>query len=52
MYLAHLLAVFDEIRRVLRDDGRCFVNLGDTYSGSWGNYGARDGKQRPRRVER
>lgn len=31
-YLTHLLAVFDEIRRVLQAEGTCWVNLGDTYS--------------------
>jgi DNA modification methylase len=34
LYLDHLLMVFDGVRRVLRDDGTCFVNLGDSYSGS------------------
>ena len=32
-YLANQIAVFREVRRVLRDDGTCWVNLGDTYSG-------------------
>jgi DNA modification methylase len=31
-YLTHLLAVFDEIRRVLKAEGTCWVNLGDAYS--------------------
>jgi DNA modification methylase len=30
-YIARLIAVFDEIKRVLRDDGTVWVNLGDTY---------------------
>lgn len=30
-YLARLLAVFDEIKRVLKPAGTCWVNLGDTY---------------------
>ncbi len=29
-----LVEVFREVRRVLRDDGCCFVNLGDSYAGS------------------
>lgn len=33
-FLDALYAVFDEVRRVLRDDGVCFVNLGDSYAGS------------------
>ncbi len=34
LYISHLADVFDEVRRVLREDGTCWVNLGDTYSGS------------------
>lgn len=36
-YVAALVAVFEEARRVLRDDGVMWVNLGDTYAGG-GNY--------------
>ncbi|KKM79923.1 hypothetical protein LCGC14_1345090, partial [marine sediment metagenome] len=31
LYLEHLLSIFDEIWRVLRDDGTCWVNMGDKY---------------------
>lgn len=31
-YIARLCAVFTEIKRVLKDQGTCWVNLGDTYS--------------------
>lgn len=34
LYIEHLMMVFDECKRVLRPDGICFVNLGDTYAGS------------------
>ena len=30
-FVAAMVAVFDEVRRVLRSDGVCFVNLGDSY---------------------
>lgn len=30
-YVAELVAVFREVRRVLRDDGTVFLNLGDSY---------------------
>lgn len=30
-YINHLCDVFDEIKRVLKDDGTCWVNIGDTY---------------------
>jgi DNA modification methylase len=33
-FIANLVAVFDEVKRVLRPDGLCFVNLGDSYAGS------------------
>ncbi|KKN44365.1 hypothetical protein LCGC14_0693610 [marine sediment metagenome] len=35
-----------EIKRVLRDDGVFWLNYGDCYGGSWGNYGSREGGQR------
>jgi DNA modification methylase len=48
-YVAHLVAIFREARRVLRADGVCFLNLGDSYAGSWGNYapGGIKSQQRP-----
>ncbi len=33
-YVERLVAVFREIRRVLRPDGVCWLNLGDSYAGS------------------
>lgn len=33
-YVSKLVAVFREVKRVLRDDGTLWVNLGDSYSGS------------------
>lgn len=36
-YVAKLVAVFREVRRVLRDDGTLWLNLGDSYSGYHGN---------------
>jgi DNA modification methylase len=44
-----LVQVFREVRRVLRDDGTVWLNLGDSYAGSWGNYGGQNrgnGEQR------
>lgn len=35
-YIGHLILCLREWRRVLRDDGICFVNLGDSLSGSGG----------------
>jgi len=36
-YINKLCDVFDEVKRVLRKDGTCWVNLGDTYNAG-GNY--------------
>jgi DNA modification methylase len=33
-FVAALVEVFREVRRVLRDDGTVWLNLGDSYSGS------------------
>jgi DNA modification methylase len=45
-YVARLVEVFREVRRVLRDDGCMFLNLGDSYAGSWGNQGRGPGEGR------
>jgi DNA modification methylase len=38
-YLATMVAVFREVRRVLRPDGTCWVNMGDSYNSYRGNAG-------------
>lgn len=35
-YVARIVEVFREVRRVLRDDGTCWLNLGDSYCGGGG----------------
>src|SRR3990167_6709876 len=35
-FVINLVAVFREVRRVLRDDGTLWLNLGDSYAGSGG----------------
>ena len=35
-YVARMVEVFREVRRVLRDDGTCWLNLGDSYCGGGG----------------
>jgi site-specific DNA-methyltransferase (cytosine-N4-specific) len=39
-YIAKLCDVFDEVKRVLRPDGTCWVNLADSYSSSGSDYKA------------
>ncbi len=34
LYIKHLCNIFEEVKRVLKPTGTCWVNLGDTYSGS------------------
>ena len=59
-YVAKMVEVFREVRRVLRDDGTCWVNMGDTYASAWpcsrrnviGNGSLENGKReaRPSRM--
>lgn len=35
LYIKHLCDIFDEVKRVLRKDGTCWVNMGDTYGQNW-----------------
>ena len=44
-FVAELVAVFAEVRRVLRDDGTLWLNLGDSYAGR-GRTGGMDSLQR------
>ena len=37
-FVDSLVAVFREVKRVLRDDGTLWVNMGDSYNGSGGNH--------------
>lgn len=38
-FVAKLVDVFREVRRLLKDDGTCWINLGDSYSGSGKGWG-------------
>jgi DNA modification methylase len=37
-YIAAMVQVFQDVWRVLRPEGTLWLNMGDSYSGSWGNY--------------
>jgi DNA modification methylase len=37
MFIAHMVLVFREVRRVLRDDGTLWMNFGDSYFGTGGD---------------
>ena len=52
-HLDNIVAVGREVWRVLRDDGTFWLNYGDAYSGSWGNYNPTGkGGQRSKETER
>jgi DNA modification methylase len=42
-FVAKLVEVFREVRRLLKDDGTLWLNLGDSYAGSWGAQGRSGG---------
>jgi len=47
LYIKHLCDIFNEVKRVLRKDGTCWVNIGDSYGGFQGkNAGWPDSKTR------
>lgn len=48
-FITRLVGVFREVRRVLAPHGTCWINMGDSYAGSWGNQGRKAGRgtQRP-----
>lgn len=52
-YVCRMVQVFREVRRVLRADGVCFLNLGDSYAhnGACGG-GSPDGPRKPRETDR
>jgi hypothetical protein len=44
-FVAGMVEVFREVRRVLRDDGTLWLNIGDSYSGSGKGGNLKEGKQ-------
>lgn len=43
-YVEHLVAVFREVRRTLREDGTCWLNIGDSYTSGGRTWRAPDKK--------
>jgi DNA modification methylase len=43
-YVARMVEVFREVRRVLREDGTCWVNLGDSYAHNTEKHPPQNGK--------
>jgi len=48
-FLNHLVAIFNELKRVLRDDGTLWLNIGDGYTSGNRGYRASD-KKNPARA--
>ena len=46
-YLNTMQKIMDEIKHVLKDTGTCWINLGDTYSGSGKGAGTKNCKESP-----
>jgi len=47
LYISHLIQIFNEVYRVLKKTGTCWVNIGDSYASSGGasrHYGYQDPK--------
>jgi site-specific DNA-methyltransferase (adenine-specific) len=42
LFVKHLCDIFDEVKRILRKDGTCWVNLGDSYNNQSGTIGRKD----------
>lgn len=51
-YVERLVLLFRDLRRVLRDDGTAWLNLGDSYAGSWGAQSRGDGYAEPQNNSR
>jgi DNA modification methylase len=49
-YVAKLVTVFREVRRVLRDDGTCWLNLGDSYFSSTKGTGGSNPETSPKQA--
>lgn len=50
LFVASMVGVFADVWRVLADDGVCWLNLGDSYAGSWGNQGRTDKRGTQRHI--
>ena len=50
-YVASLVATFEQVRRVLRDDGTVWLNVGDSYTSGNRRYRAPDRKNRARAMD-
>lgn len=45
-FVGHIVLIWREMWRVLRDDGVSWMVIGDSYAGSWGNYSHKQGNRK------
>jgi DNA modification methylase len=51
LYVWHTVLIFREVRRVLREDGTLWLNLGDSYVGGKGQSGSKGAEHQAKRNE-
>jgi site-specific DNA-methyltransferase (adenine-specific) len=51
-YIKKLCNIFDEAKRILKPEGTCWINIGDTYAGSGKGYGDKNNDPKTVRGER
>ena len=51
LYISHLLQIFDEVKRILKKTGTCWVNIGDSYAGGKGQSGCGDSEYQANRTD-
>lgn len=51
LYIQHLVLIFNEVKRVLKKTGTCWVNLDDSYAGGKGQSGCGDAEYQANRTD-
>jgi len=51
LYIEHLILIFNEVKRVLKKTGTCWVNLDDSYAGGKGQSGCGDAEYQENRTD-
>lgn len=49
LYIKHIVDIMDELKRVMRDDGTVWLNIGDSYIGGKGQSGTRGSEHQDKR---
>jgi len=51
LYIEHLILIFNEVKRVLKKTGTCWVNIDDSYAGGKGQSGCGDAEYQENRTD-